>query len=160
MIQKRLIFIAFLVLGSAGLQAQEAIPASGGEASGLGGSVSYTVGQAAYSNYSGSQVSVTEGVQQPYEIYVVTAANQLLPMTLSFKAYPNPATDYLILQLEGEDNKCLTYLFCDINGKIIGKGNIQGKQTTIPMGIHKSGNYLLQVLYRNRGLQTFKIVKR
>ena len=44
----KLITMLLLSLGFTGLNAQEAIPATGGEASGSGGTVSYTVGQVAY----------------------------------------------------------------------------------------------------------------
>ncbi|MFT7299415.1 MAG: hypothetical protein ACI9WO_002239, partial [Sphingobacteriales bacterium] len=37
--------LAFLLLGIGGLHAQETVPATGGEATGNGGSSSYTVGQ-------------------------------------------------------------------------------------------------------------------
>lgn len=40
-------------LGLAGLQAQEAVPATGGNASGSGGTVSYSVGQIVYGKFKG-----------------------------------------------------------------------------------------------------------
>ena len=45
--------------------AQEIIPASGGNAEGVGGSVSYSVGQVFYSIHAADVGSVAEGVQQP-----------------------------------------------------------------------------------------------
>ncbi len=140
--------------------AQEAIPASGGNASGDGGSVSYTIGQVVYSSNSGDNGSVGEGVQQPYEIFVITGSDQLQSVTLSFKAFPNPTTDYLILGTFGEEKRELTYLLSDINGKVVGSGDVTGEQTTIPMGTFRSGNYFLQVLLANNVLNSFKIVKK
>ena len=46
--------VALLFLGLSNLQAQEAVPASGGEAGGSGGSVSYTVGQVVYTTKTGT----------------------------------------------------------------------------------------------------------
>ena len=46
--KKTITSIAFLLLGLGGLHAQEALPATGGEATGAGGSSSYTVGQVVY----------------------------------------------------------------------------------------------------------------
>ncbi len=70
-------FLKFLLMllpcfGLADLQAQEALPASGNNASGSGGSSSYSVGQLVFSYKTGTTGSVTEGVQQPYEIQVIT----------------------------------------------------------------------------------------
>jgi hypothetical protein len=75
---KKLILSALLLsgLGLTGLQAQEVIPAVGGNASGSGGSVSYSVGQVAYQTHTGTNGSVVEGVQQPYEISVLTAIEE------------------------------------------------------------------------------------
>ncbi|MEN8230679.1 MAG: T9SS C-terminal target domain-containing protein, partial [Bacteroidota bacterium] len=99
---KKLIFIITILLGFGltGLQAQEAIPATGGNASGSGGSVSYTVGQVTYQTHSGTSGSIAEGVQQPYEIWVVTDIEEAAGINLSVNAYPNPVTDHLILTVE------------------------------------------------------------
>ena len=53
--------------------AQEGINVTGANASGSGGSASYTVGQMVYQTNTGTNGSVAEGVQQPYEISIVTA---------------------------------------------------------------------------------------
>jgi hypothetical protein len=42
-------------------------PQAGGEATGSGGSVSYSVGQVVYTTNTGINGSVAQGVQQPYE---------------------------------------------------------------------------------------------
>jgi hypothetical protein len=63
------ITLVFLSVISTSLQAhnQESIVASGGDASGSGGSSSYSAGQVFYSNYTGSNGSETQGVQQADE---------------------------------------------------------------------------------------------
>jgi len=65
------VFILVLLLGLTfpGLQAQEAIPASGGNVTGSGGTVSYSIGQVFYLMNSGATGSVLQGVQQPHEIF-------------------------------------------------------------------------------------------
>jgi hypothetical protein len=47
---------------------QSAIVVAGGDATGTGGKVSYSVGQIAFTYASGTNGSVTQGVQQPFEI--------------------------------------------------------------------------------------------
>ena len=66
-----LILTVAISLTIVGLQAQESTQTSGGEATGEGGTVNYTVGQVAYDTHTGTTGSVAEGVQQPYEISVV-----------------------------------------------------------------------------------------
>lgn len=142
------------------LQAQVAIPVAGGDATGSGGSVSYSIGQVVYTTNSSASGSVTEGVQQPYEVFVITG-NELLPFVgLSYKAYPNPATDFLILSVGELENENLTYRLSDMNGKITGSGKVIEKETKIQMGTLKDGNYFLSVIGNNAEIKTFKIIKK
>ncbi len=74
MVMKNKLLIALfapLVLGSFHVRAQESIVASGGEATGTGGSSSYSIGQVSYTSNQGTGGSVEQGVQQPFEIYAV-----------------------------------------------------------------------------------------
>jgi hypothetical protein len=58
---KKLIIVFYLLgLGTA-LRAQEALSVTGGNASGSGGSVSYTIGQVAYQTHNGTNGSVAVG---------------------------------------------------------------------------------------------------
>ena len=68
--------VLLLGLGLTGLQAQESVNATGGNASGSGGSASYSVGQVVYTNNTGTSGSVAQGVQQPFEISVVTGIEE------------------------------------------------------------------------------------
>lgn len=70
MLQKKLklSILLLLGLGLTGLLAQEAILATGGDASGGGGSVSWSAGTVVFRTYTGINGSVAESVQQPYEI--------------------------------------------------------------------------------------------
>ena len=54
----------FVVIATLEIHAQEAVAASGGDASGTGGSSSYSIGQVFYSNYIGLNGSEAQGVQQ------------------------------------------------------------------------------------------------
>jgi hypothetical protein len=63
------------------LYGQQAVLSGGGEGSGAGGSVSYSIGQVSYV-YKGPGPSVDEGVQQPIEVMIITLPVELL----SFKA--------------------------------------------------------------------------
>ncbi|MCK4748161.1 MAG: hypothetical protein KAT15_14025, partial [Bacteroidales bacterium] len=76
--------LAFLLLGFslAGLNAQEAIPATGGEANGSGGTVSYTVGQLLYHTQSANSGTVAQGVQQPFEILELTGVGSMAGINL------------------------------------------------------------------------------
>ena len=165
MTKKRLKLSALFLLGLGltGIQAQEiheTIPASGGNASGSGGTVSYSVGQIVYTNNTGTNGSVSQGVQQPYEISIVTALEETQEINLSITAFPNPTTDYLTLSTGNFDNKNLSFHFYDINGKIIQESKINVSETKISMTDLPPATYFLKVTENQKEVKTFKIVKK
>jgi hypothetical protein len=76
-------------------QAQQATTATGGNTSGSGGTVAYSVGQIVYTTNTGTNGSVAQGVQQPYEISIVLGIDNH-SINLGLSAYPNPTTNYLV----------------------------------------------------------------
>jgi hypothetical protein len=151
--------VLLLGLGLTGLQAQESVNATGSNASGSGGSASYSVGQVVYSTNTGTNGSVSEGVQQPYEIFVVTGLEEAKNISLSVSAYPNPTTDYLTLSIEEFDISNVYYQLYDMNGKLLQNAKIIGNQTSIAMGNLVPANYFVKVIQGNKEVKTFKIIK-
>jgi len=153
--------------------AQEAIPASGGTVNGQGGSVSFTVGQVVYTTDSSQEHTISRGVQQPYEISVVTSSSEITLTGIDVQAYPNPATDFLTLRIEAVQNKNVQSLVCelfDMNGRMLEKQNITSSHTNIRMSHLAASSYLLKVYNapdisssgQNSSVQskTFKIIKK
>jgi len=158
--KKLLLSVVLLIgLGLSGLQAQEAIPASGGNASGSGGTTSYTVGQVVYTTNTGTNGSVAQGVQQPYEISVVSGIEQAKDINLICSAYPNPTTDFLTLNVENYDNENLSYQLFDISGKLLENKKLTSNETTISMTNIVSAIYFLKVMENQIEVKTFKIIK-
>ena len=151
--------VVFLMLFSMlGLKAQETTDASGGEASGSGGTVSYSVGQIVYTTSSGTNGSVAQGVQQPYEISVVLGieeANGIHLMTV----FPNPTTNFVVLKVEKYEVADLIYQLIDTNGRLIESKKILGEATTVDINNYPATIYFLQVLDNNKAIKTFKIIK-
>ncbi len=155
----KLTAVIILALGLTGLQAQESVTVTGRDATGSGGSVSYSVGQVVYQTHTGTNGSVSEGVQQPYEISVVTAIDETQGINLSVSAYPNPINDYLTLNVDDFESSILSYQLYDIRGKLLRSKRITGKQTTISMSNLVHGTYLVKVIHSEKEIKIFKIVK-
>lgn len=151
--------VLLLGLGLTGLQAQESVNATGGNASGGGGSVSYSVGQVVYTTNTGTNGSVAQGVQQPYEISVVTAIEEAKGINLLISAYPNPTTDYLTLEVKDFELTNLSFQLYDINGKLLQSEKITGNQTSIVMSNLVPATYFVKVIQGNKEVKTFKIIK-
>ncbi|SDD23663.1 T9SS type A sorting domain-containing protein [Williamwhitmania taraxaci] len=147
-----------LLIGLNGLKAQDAIPTTGGNATGVGGSASYTVGQVIYTTNTGTSGSVAQGVQQPYEISVVSGIGDN-KINLSCSTYPNPTTDKLTLRIETNENLNLTYQLFDITGKLLESKKVEGSETNISMGSLTPAIYFLKVSDGAKEVKTFKIIK-
>ncbi|MDD4385775.1 MAG: T9SS type A sorting domain-containing protein [Bacteroidales bacterium] len=141
------------------VQAQESINATGGDASGSGGSASYSVGQMVYTTNAGTNGSVAQGVQQPFEISVVVGIEETHGIQLSVSAYPNPTTGYLELKVENEKLKDLSYQLYDMQGKLLQNEKITGNPTRIVMSNLVPATYFVKVIQDNKEVKTFKIIK-
>lgn len=155
----KLIVLFLLVLGLTGVHAQVAVPAAGGNASGSGGALSYTIGQMAYSSHSGITGSAYQGVQHPYEILVLTGTDEARDFDLMMKAYPNPTTNYLILRVNHSELSALSYQLCDMNGRLLESKMVENNETTISMSHYTPSAYFLKVIQNNNEIKTFKIIK-
>lgn len=159
---KRLIMNAVLLLGLglAGLHAQESKNAAGGDASGTGGSATFSVGQVVYQTSTGTSGSVTEGVQQPYEIFAITGINGTKEKTLSISAYPNPTANNLILSIDKIEISNLSYQLYSFNGELLLDKKIESTKTTIDLSNFVSASYFIKVIQDSNEIKTFKIIKK
>jgi hypothetical protein len=154
------IFLCLLLSGfGTTLLAQNTIPASGGNANGSGGSVSYTIGQTVYTTNAGTNGSSAQGVQQPYEISVVTGTKEASDITLEIQVYPNPATDFIKLIVLNYEIDNLKYQLYDDSGNLLNYDKVEGDEKSISMGNYSPGIYFLKVIQGNKMLKTFKIIK-
>ena len=153
---KTITLIAFFA--SFTIHAQQTVDASGGDATGTGGSASYSVGQVVYTTQTGSNGSISQGVQQSYEIFILSNA-ALSTVNLVATTYPNPTSDYVVLAISDDSLTDLTYALYDIQGKPIAKATISSKDTQIDMHSLSAGTYLLNVNQNNQKLKSFKIIK-
>lgn len=151
----------YLLLGmfsSGGLSAQESVAATGGSGSGTGGSNTYSVGQVVYTEISGKGGTAIQGVQQPYEIFVL-GNDDHKNILLTMSAYPNPTISSLTLRVEFVAMADLRYELFDLHGKILHSGSVRAVETLIPMERYPTATYILRVYSGKFELKTFKILK-
>jgi hypothetical protein len=140
------------------LSAQKGPVSAGGEATGAKGTISYSIGQLDYITTTGTQGSLTAGIQQPYLIQVATGIENT-QITLACIAYPNPASTNLTLKIEVLQISDLYYALYDLQGKLLKKEKISNSETSISlMGLPDAG-YLLSVFNDIRPLKSFRIIK-
>lgn len=157
---KSILTLIFIIgLGNINIQAQEAVSTSGGDAAGSGGTSSFSVGQVTYTTNTGTDGSMAQGVQQPYEISIVTEIEEAKEISLSFSVYPNPTTNYLKINIGNYNPENLIYQMFDVNGKLIETNKISNNETRVEMNNSSRGIYFLKIINNNKELKTFQIVK-
>lgn len=155
-------FIYSLILfafSSSCLKAQSVIPATGMDASGGNGSVSYSIGQTAYF-YKGAGNQVLEGVQQPYEITTLSTREKVTSDLKDILLYPNPFKDYLYLDFTTNNFKGAEYQLFDAQGKLIRKDVILQPKSELNFSDIPSAMYIIKINQHGENLKTFKIIKK
>lgn len=155
---KRKLLSILIFLCAFFMQAQETSLTAGGEASGSGGTISYSVGQTVYETSTGSNGEVITGVQQSYEISDILGLEEAIGINLSVAAYPNPTANYLTLTVDEISN--LTFQLYDTSGRFLQNEKITSTKTSIDMTRLAPAIYFLRVIKNNKEIKIIKIVKK
>ena len=148
---------AIFLCATHSIYSQENLSTLGDEATGSGGTSSYSVGQLAYIPISGSNGTTMYGVQQSIELYTLSNP-ELKALTLLAATYPNPTTD-IILKLNNSNLTSLYYTMYNIQGKTVSKGEVLDEETQIRMQHLGTGTYILKVNQSSKEIKSFKIIK-
>lgn len=160
--RNKLYFLFFLItiISFFKSYSQQSVSVSGGNAIGIGGTSSYSVGQITYTSQTSSGGNVNLGVQQPYEI-VTLGNDNFTEINLLISAYPNPTTNLLNLVVSDDKWNNLSYQLFDINGKIVSNlQKIRASETSLSMQELQQGIYFLAVNSDGKTIKTFKIIKK
>ncbi|MCB9185877.1 MAG: T9SS type A sorting domain-containing protein [Flavobacteriales bacterium] len=154
-----LLLSAFATI-SATASAQTDVVVSGGDGTDVGGSVSFTIGQVFYQQNSSSTEMENQGVQQPYEISIVTDVRENGLKDVDLQVYPNPTTDRITILAIGELDEELTVQLFDALGRELTSTRIQNSSTEIPMQALAAATYYLVIRNKHSEEKTYQIIKR
>ncbi len=112
----------------------------------------------AYTNISNETGSINQGVQQPFEFFIV-GLDVNKDISLSMIVYPNPTSDFIKLEVESEMYTKLSYQLVDLHGKLLNSQKISSSITLVPMESLPPASYFLYVNDNKTVLKTFKIIK-
>ena len=157
-IYKSIIMFTISALSMGLCQAQQSANVTGGNAFGIGGTVNYSVGQVFFKTNSTFSGTVSQGVQQSYEIYAL--GNNEIDKRLTLSIFPNPTNNYLIVEVNEFESSMLNFQLFDLNGKLLNVGKIVSKQTQINTIGLKPATYFVHIItHENKKIQSFKIIK-
>jgi len=159
----KIILKVLMVMALTGLQipalfAQQDILSAGCDVAGAGGTVSWSVGEVPHSAWTTEFGTITEGVQQPYEIFTM-AITEKSTSDPGCVVFPNPTTSNVTLKFLNKTQNNLTFCIYDMEGTQVYKDKIDSEESCIPMETLKSATYLLVIFEKNQPVKTYKIIK-
>ncbi len=144
------------VLSFNAAQAQNNTVSAGGDASGSNGSVSYSVGQIFYKSVEGGNGSISQGMQQTYDIGVITGfENRSIEATL----FPNPTVGNVQLNIADFTQNAFEMNLFDAAGKLILTQKIASSTSSFSLNAYASGVYTLSILKDKEQVKSFRIVR-
>ncbi|RZJ31036.1 MAG: T9SS type A sorting domain-containing protein [Flavobacterium sp.] len=155
--KKNMLTAAFL-LAVLFTNAQNSAISSGGEAAGDGGTSSHTIGLVAYRADFGEGGSSSQGNQQAYEIYDMDARAEI-NADIRLSIYPNPAEDFVNVEIAGNDRTDFTFELFSITGKVLQADKLNPEKTSVAMKNYPAGAYLIRISRSGEAIKTFKIIK-
>lgn len=138
------------------IYAQTTIPISGGDLQNENGSISYSIGQIFNHCIDCQTYSITEGIQQAYEVLIIY---EIEKTNIELTVYPNPTSKILNLKVTSQNIENMSYHFFDISGKLLINKKINDYTTPIDLGNYGSSIYLLKVFQNNKKIKVLKIIK-
>ncbi len=159
---KRNLLTLFLILVCALAYSQnlkpEVIATSGEFYVNNNNSVSWTIGECIPETFSNGNNKLTQGYQQGiYDIGTVIDNTENL---IKINLFPNPATDYVSLEIQFQGDEGYFYQLFDSNGKCLKNGKITSTRSEIRMSGFSDSAYFLKVFAPDQKLlKLFKILK-
>jgi hypothetical protein len=155
---KAFFLVVFLLFVSLSSRAQQAVSSAGNTSVVPGYIVDWTLGEVVIETVTGSSVMLTQGIHQTN--LVVTDLHDLTSPGLDVKVYPNPAADFLRIEVLRMGNDVFHYELSDITGCRILLKAMQSQIEEIDMSRFVSGTYILHVFNtRQENRKICKIIK-
>jgi hypothetical protein len=143
------------------LLGQSVVGTAGGDTSGPGGTVGFSIGQVVYTNLEGESGNINQGVQQPYDILMVSNSEPWIDLKASI--FPNPTVTSVQLVIEdivySSGTGVFTYALYDPSGRILQQHEIMASSTMITLEKLAGSVYFLRVSFNDREVKTFKLFK-
>ena len=152
----RLLLTVVITTVSATLWAQQAVVSGGNYHKGTTGSISWSLGETAISTLKAGEYIITQGVQQSK--LTVKAIDDETGIPTKVTAYPNPTSDYLYIEVDG-DIENLWYEVYTVNGLYIAGSLFEKNPQRVDFNKFNSGVYVIKVRHNSNKIKSFRIVK-
>jgi hypothetical protein len=136
----------------------EVIATAGSYFANANNSVSWTIGECIPETFSNGANKLTQGFQQG--IYDIKTAVDNTDNRMKITVFPNPATDFVNLEILAQDNNDCYFQLFDSNGKCLKNEKIISVRSQIDLIGFARNTYILNVFSTDQKLlKSFKIIK-
>ena len=152
------LFIIVIIANYASAQGivQQVYASSGSYFSNGTYSLSSTIGEPITSTFNSTNYYLTQGFQQPN--YIITAVEDF-DKNSNIIVYPNPADDYINIDLGTTNLDKYRFELYDVTGRLMMTGNITDKITKLDMGSYASDIYFIRLSFDSKIIKNFKVQK-
>jgi len=154
---KQALYVFLFMLSCTVVHAQQVVATAGATSQTASGGISYTIGEIVTETIAASGTTLTQGFQQTK--LVITAINVVADLGYTIEAFPNPATDFVKLNVSTHKVEGFRYVLYDISGKVMDEKMIESKETTINFSEVICASYILKVFDGQKEVKSFKIIK-
>ena len=135
-----LILLCLPLIGFGQVTSPSVISSSGDSYNNGGVNMDYTLGEIVVETHTNSTIILTQGFHQG----VLKVNTSVENIDIKTKIYPNPTTNFIIIELEKNVNADI--LVYDINGKIVIKDKLNDEQQKqLDFSFLNQGNYFLHI---------------
>lgn len=139
--------------------AQQAFVSGGGDFNNGSGNISLSLGQVFFQHTEDLELKISEGVQQPFEFYLVYTLDPILS-DYSVRLYPNPASDLIYLEVNsGPEIQQLNFTVTDLNGRKVTSGQMERDLTSLHLAAWVPGLYLLTLFVEDEPIFSKQFMK-
>lgn len=151
------ILLTIFLLFNTKIYSQQVVGSAGMSYENQNVNLSWTLGEVAIMTLENQNQMLTQGFHQP--ILVVLNSDDVTTFDKTIKVFPNPTSDYVILQVDNEINQSMFYRLYDFAGQLIQFDIITSELTNINFEFLPAGVYLITINDSIRQLKSFRIIK-
>ena len=137
--------------------AQSTTAAAGGEAKSNLLSLNWTLGEVITETSSSQAITLTQGYQQSK--LEVISLNQENSTNVYCNVYPNPSSDFVVIDFKGRLDKDSKFSIFDSNGVEVLQNKIEEERSFVSIKNLSAGSYIIKITSPNLSGNNFRIIK-
>lgn len=154
---RSILLFLFIFSFTNNVSAQQSANTTGKNVSQNNTTISYSIGEVYYNTTTTLSSVITQGIQQPYEIYLISGIGNEKDVQL-ITAFPNPTSSTIKIVIQDIKIDGLNYKLYDLLGKEILSGDITSNQTEVDLNNLMPAVYFIKVFRYNSTIKYFKII--